>query len=324
MMSKFNRGSVFLSYADKDIIQAQIIYDGLTKRGLNVWFDIADFKHRSWKDWTIEAINQSRCLIVCLSRASLRELSNDIPGSPDKNIRAAYKIAQRERREDLVLFPVMIEDCDFGNFYLDSLIGYKMFHDFDKVLNTLSVDLGAHSLSYYVSIKKRAEEKKLHILAGKAETSFYAGDYTTSITAWDRFLGIKPDSYKAWNSKGTALCKSGSNKDAIGAYDNAIKIKPDYYEAWNNKGNALFKSNLHDAAMESYHYALKIKPEASKAWFNIGLALSRTGKYHESIEAYDKAIEIKPDYHNAWNNKGNTLYRLERGDEAVEAYNQAI
>ncbi len=103
-MSKFNRGSVFLSYADKDIKQAQNIYDGLTKRGLNVWFDIADFKHRSWENWAIEAINQSRCLIVCISQASLRELSNDIPGSPDRNIRTAYKIAQRERREDLFLF----------------------------------------------------------------------------------------------------------------------------------------------------------------------------------------------------------------------------
>ena len=39
------------------------------------------------------------------------------------------------------------------------------------------------------------------------------------------FLSLKPDTCEAWNSKGTALCKTGSNEDAIDAYDNASRLK---------------------------------------------------------------------------------------------------
>ncbi len=44
-----NRDNVFISYADKDLDQAQNIYEGLTRRGLNVWSDKIDFDHGNWK-----------------------------------------------------------------------------------------------------------------------------------------------------------------------------------------------------------------------------------------------------------------------------------
>ena len=251
-MNKFNRGSVFLAYTEKDLSYAWNIYDGLTRRGLNVWFDKVDFKRGSWKVGAREAINLSRCLIVCLSDTALKEISDSTSDSQDKSIRTAYEIAQNMDRDDLALIPVMIEDCDYGNFYLSSLVRYDLFDDFEGELNKLSVDLGGRSLADPNEIdRKDKEEKKLYNLTCKAETAYYAGDYTKSITALKRVLNLKHGYYKAWNNKGTALCKTGNNADAIDAYDNALKIKPDYYEAWNNKGNALFKSDHHDAAMDA-------------------------------------------------------------------------
>ena len=92
----------------------------------------------------------------------------------------------------MALVPVMIEDCDYGNFYLSSLVRYDLFDDFEGELNKLAVDLGGRSLSDPNAIDRRdKEEKGLHNLICKAETAFYAGDYTKSITAWKHVLKSK-------------------------------------------------------------------------------------------------------------------------------------
>ena len=146
-MKKSNRDSVFLSYVEKDLGQARNIYEGLIRRGLNVWFDQVDFKHGIWKDMASEAINLSRCLIVCISKAALREMDKSIAGSRNKNISIAYEITQNVRMEQLVIIPVMIEDCFYGNYYLNSLVRYDLVNHFERELNNLAVNLGGRSLS---------------------------------------------------------------------------------------------------------------------------------------------------------------------------------
>ncbi len=260
-LNKKNKGSVFLAYVDKDLNKVWNIYEGLTRRGVNVCFDNVGFEQGDWRAWVSKSINLSRCFVVCISDAALREISSRIPDTRDKNIRIAYEIAQNVIREDFVFVPVMIEDCCCGNYYLSSLLKNNLFSDFERKLDNLAVELGGRSLSDPDVIDRRnKEDKKINSLMGRAETAFYAGDYAKSIITWKHVLTIKDDIYKAWNNIGTALCKIDSNDDAIDAYDTAIKIRPDYYEAWSNKAIALHKLGLHDAATDAYKQATKFKP----------------------------------------------------------------
>jgi tetratricopeptide (TPR) repeat protein len=323
--NKLNKGSVYLSYADKDLSKVWNIYEGLKRRGLNVWFDKMDFKHSDWRTWVNEAINLSSCFVVCVSYAALREISNRAPDDLDKNMRTDYGIAQNVPRGDIDFVPIIIEDYCYGNFYLSSLVRYELFKDFERELDNLAVALGGCSSSDPEAIDKRnKEERKIDSLMSRAEIALYAGDCAKSIITGKHVLTLRPDVYGAWNNIGTALFKIGHKSDAIDAYDMALKIKPDYYEAWSNKGNVLHKSGLHDAAINAIDQALNIMPDAYKALFNKGLVLSSKGKYRESIEAYDKAIKIKPDYREALKNKTNALYRLGHSKKAVISYKQAM
>ncbi len=259
-MNKFNKGGVFLSYVDNDLSKVWNIYEGLTRRGVNVTFEKMNFKHGDWVGWVSEAINLSSCFVFCVSDEALGEMSNGAPDNQAKNIRTAYEISQNVIREDFVLVPVMIEDCCYGNFYLSSLVRYDLFNDFERELDNLAVALGGRSSSDPDAIDKRSkEDKEITNLMGRAETAFYSGYYAKSIITWKHVLTLRPDICEAWNNKGIALCKIGHIDDAIDAYDQAIKIKPDYHEAWKNKSNALYSLGYNEKADASDRQAIKFK-----------------------------------------------------------------
>ncbi len=74
-------------------------------------------------------------------------MDKSIAGTQNKKIRIAYEIAQNVSMEKLVIIPIMIEDCFYRNFYLNSLVQYDLINSLDRELNNLAVNLGGHSLS---------------------------------------------------------------------------------------------------------------------------------------------------------------------------------
>ncbi|MFZ2375900.1 MAG: tetratricopeptide repeat protein [Methanothrix sp.] len=115
--------------------------------------------------------------------------------------------------------------------------------------------------------------------------------YDDAIKAFNKVIGLNPNSAPAWNEKGKVLKLQNRLNDAIIAFNRALELDPKFIDAWNNKGMALYDLGEYDKAAVDYDNALKIKPKYARTWHNKGLALYAQGKYHEAILAYDKAIK---------------------------------
>lgn len=90
MMYALEREFVFLSYAKEDFEQVCNIYDGLKKRGLNVWFDKEKKRPGRWKKRIEKAISKSRYFIFCVSQASLKKTGDENPGFVDYELQIAW------------------------------------------------------------------------------------------------------------------------------------------------------------------------------------------------------------------------------------------
>ena len=85
-MSNDRKDRVFLSYASEDLDRVWQVYDGLIKRGLDVWFDKIDLNGGKWKKQIRKAIARSRHFVICISEAALKKTGDDTPGFQDEEL----------------------------------------------------------------------------------------------------------------------------------------------------------------------------------------------------------------------------------------------
>jgi tetratricopeptide (TPR) repeat protein len=150
-------------------------------------------------------------------------------------------------------------------------------------------------------------------------------DYKGAIASLDKVLEIKPNDYKAWNSRGYALGNLCRFEEEIASYDKALEIKPDYHVAWNNRGCALRNLNRFEEAITSYDKTLELNPDEFEAWISRGAILCDVISHHEeAITSFDKALQFKPDDYKAWVNRGNALGHLNCYEEAITSFDKAL
>lgn len=276
-MGDSNRSRVFLSYAHENLDTVRRIVVGLKKRKLNVWFDKEQLKPGEWMPQIEKAIARSRYFVICVSEAALRKTGDERPGFQDKELNAAYKIAQRQPDTEFTIVPVRLEDCDRGDFRLTSFQQYDLFDYFEKGLDHLAIVLGGFSLADITLQDERTEdEKMIERLIGKASAAYYAGGYENAITILDTVLAIKPNSANAWSNRGSCLEILGYYEEALDAFEKAIDLKPDIFITW----------------------------------YNIGVALIKLGRQQEAMLAFDKAIELRPQLPEAWCDRDNQISEL--------------
>ncbi len=91
----------------------------------------------------------------------MRKTGDDEPGFIDKELNAAYKIADRQPDTEFTIIPVRLEDYGHGDFRLTSFQQFDLLDDFENGLDKLAVDLGGISLSDATARDERAEDEKL-------------------------------------------------------------------------------------------------------------------------------------------------------------------
>ncbi|MCP4370660.1 MAG: TIR domain-containing protein, partial [Deltaproteobacteria bacterium] len=260
-MPESNTDRVFLSYARENIDKVKDVYEGLKKRGLNVWFDKKDLIPGGWKSQIEKAISRSRYFVICISEAALRKTGDERPGFQDQELNRAYNIAERLSEQEFTIVPVRIEECSRGDKDTRLTIPqqYDLFSDFEKELDHLAVHLGGFSLSDSNAKDVRTEdEKMIENLMGKAEVADFAAEYGKVIAILNSVLALKPDSTDALNNLGLAWKAKGEYDKAIEYYEKALKSDlktfgeehPNVAIYWNNLGMAWYAKGEYDKAID--------------------------------------------------------------------------
>ena len=105
---------VFLSYASENLDMVRKVYDGLVKRGLNVWFDKENLGPGKSKPQIERAIRGSRYFIIRLSNAAVKK-TGDEPGFQDHELNEAYEIARNQPEQEFTIISIRLEDCPRGD-----------------------------------------------------------------------------------------------------------------------------------------------------------------------------------------------------------------
>lgn len=318
------KNKVFLSYANENERVVSGIYNGLTKRRVNVWFDKVNLRPGNWKIQIQKAISQSRYFVICISNAALKK-TGDKPGFQDEELNFAYNIAMAQSESSFSIVPVRIEDCDRGDFRLSSFQQFDLFHDFEIGLDKLATAIGGSALSNKMVIDdKTREQEMLATLIGKAEIALYAGDFDKASVLMTAAANIKPDFYEAWYNSGVALLHSGKFTEAIKSFDKSLEIKPDYFSALVNKGTSLVQIGHFNEALHSYDRAIQINPHDDGVWENRGNVLFSMANYEDALISYNKTLELRPNDFRIWKIVGTILCQFKRYDRALNAYDKAL
>ena len=306
-MDQSNKHRVFLSYANEDLEKVKEVFEGLVKRGLDVWFDKEHLKPGSWKPQIEKAISKCKYFVICISEAALKK-TGDEPGFQDEELNRAYNIAEKQSSKDFYIVPVRLEECGRGDTRLSSFQQYNLFDDFECGLDKLSIDIGGASLSDSTAKDERTEdERTIDHLIGKANTAYYTFEYDKSITILNSILALNPEHSTTLNDLGEVWREKGEYDKAIEYYEKALKSDlknfdenhPTVATSWNNLGGAWNAKCEYDKAIEYYEKALMsyIKtfgedhPNVAIRRNNLGLIWKSRGEYDKASEYYEKAIK---------------------------------
>jgi hypothetical protein len=184
-MTNDRKNRVFLSYAREDQDRVRQVYEGLIKRGLNVWLDKESSGPGKWLPQITKAIARSRYFVICLSQSSISK-TGDKPGFLDEELNMAYNIAMNQPVTEFSIIPLRLEDCDRGDHRLTMFQQYDLHDDFNKGLDKLALDLGGVALADVKPKDQRTEDQKLiDDLFAKSATEYYAGKLKESIEKSD-------------------------------------------------------------------------------------------------------------------------------------------
>ncbi len=348
-MSDSSNVRVFLSYAKENLDKVKEVYNGLIKRGLNVWFDNEHLGPGPWKPQIEKAISRCCYFVICISEAALRKTGDERPGFQDEELNRAYNIAEKQSDKDFTIVPVRIEECGRGDFRLSSFQQYDLFKDIEKHLDKLAINLGGSSLSDSTAKDERAEnEKIIEGLMGKAEVAIFAFEYDKAIKFLDSILVLKPNSTNALINLGVAWYAKAKYDKAIECYQTVLKLvlktfgkdHPNVAILWNNLGSTYKANGEHDKAIEYYEKALKSDlktfgkdhPNVAIRRNNLGVSLYSKGEYDKAIGYYEKALksdlnffgENHPKVATRWNNLGEAWYAKGEYVMAIEYFEMAL
>lgn len=112
-------------------------------------------------------------------------------------------------------------------------------------------------------------------------------------------------------------------KNSISVFNDVIKKYPDSYVAYNNRGSIYFEQNNLELAFNDFSESIRIKPENPYALNNRSVIYLSNGKAKDAINDLDKVILLKPDYADAYSNRGIAKGMI-LDKSAIDDHNKAI
>jgi lipoprotein NlpI len=100
----------------------------------------------------------------------------------------------------------------------------------------------------------------------------------------------------AYNNRGSAYLKKGSNDLALADYNQAISNDPKLAAAYFNRGSAYLKKGNDDLALADYNQAISIDPNNSVSYFGRGRLNLYAGSPDKALADLNQANLLAPNY----------------------------
>jgi tetratricopeptide (TPR) repeat protein len=329
--------TIFISYRRTNSFMARAVYQSLTTKGYDVFFDYEGVNSGDFEQIILGNLRARAHFLVILTPSALERCNE-----PGDWLRREIEAAIDEKRN---IVPLFFEGFNFGSpsisqYLIGKMAKLKNYNGlnvpsdyFDEAMNKLvnrylniPLDAVIHPLSSQAKrgadIQKAAVRKTAKVTEKEisAEEWFEKGykygeakNYDEAIQCYTEAIRLKPDYAEPYNNRGLARADKGDLTGAIKDYTRSIELNnPELHLPYNNRGAARYDQGDFAAAIKDYNEAIRLKPDYADAYLNRGLVRNDQGDFAAAIKDYNEAIRLKPDYAEAYNNRG--IVRKAQGD----------
>jgi tetratricopeptide (TPR) repeat protein len=325
--------TVFISYRRTNLPWALAVYQNLTHRGYDVFFDYESINSGGFEKIIIGNIRARAHFIVILTPSALERCNN-----PDDWLRREIETALDEKRN---IVPLFLEGFNFGDpsvapYLTGKLSLLKNYNGlnvpvdyFDAAMEKLcqrflnvSLEAVLHPLSSAVEkavkVQKAAANKAL-------KTQETATNQTVEVPQAVVKKAVKPPKGAAnkalklqakTTNQAVKVPKVAANKTS------KVKEKELTAQGWLEKGLKLGNNSAEE--IHCYTEAIRLKPDFAFAYNNRAVAYKAHGDFDKAVQDFSEAIRYKPDFAEPYHGRGLVRYRKGDLDAAYKDFTESI
>jgi tetratricopeptide (TPR) repeat protein len=151
-----------------------------------------------------------------------------------------------------------------------------------------------------------------------------AGDFSTSVNAYEMALKLLPDQAEVANDLGRLAFRMGMREQAEKLFRHFLARHPDHPEGCNNLACAIREQHRFEEAIEVLKPAILRAPENPMLWNTMGTIVGEQGDWATGRVFFEEALRLQPDFPKARYNLGNCLLMLDDAEAALECADTAL
>lgn len=307
--------TVFISYRRTNSFMARAVYQSLTAKGFDVFFDFEGINSGDFEQIILGNLRARAHFLVILTPSALERCVE-----PGDWLRREIETAIDEKRNIVPLFfegfnfssPAIAQymvgkmamlknynglnvPADYFNEAIDRLVSRFLNVPLDAVLHPLSKDARKGAAVQKAAVEKAEVVTENELTAEawfeKGYKEGEAGNFDEAIQNYTEAIRLKPDYTRAFYNRGVNLAKKRDFTAAITDYSEAIRLQSKYPEAYYNRGTSYNELGEHDKAILDLTEALKQRPGFADAYFNRAFAWNKKKDNYSAIADYEDHIK---------------------------------
>lgn len=151
-----------------------------------------------------------------------------------------------------------------------------------------------------------------------------AGDFASSVRAYDKALMLIPAHAEVANDMGRLAYRMGMKETAEKLFAHYVSAHPANPEGVNNLACAVRDQGRYEEAVEVLRPALIANPQAAVLWNTLGTVLAEQGDPAGCVTFFDEALRLQPDFPKAQYNRSTARHALADTAGALEDCNAAM
>jgi tetratricopeptide (TPR) repeat protein len=151
-----------------------------------------------------------------------------------------------------------------------------------------------------------------------------AGDFKSSVKAYEAALSLIPDHVEVANDLGRLAYRMGMKEVAEKLFEHYLARHRQSHEAANNLACTVRDLGRHADAIEILRPAINAKPDDPMLWNTLGTILSEQGDLETAVTFFDEALRLDTGFSKARYNRGNARMAMGELDSALEDCETAL
>jgi Tfp pilus assembly protein PilF len=144
-----------------------------------------------------------------------------------------------------------------------------------------------------------------------------AGDFASSIQAYESALKLLPDHAEISNDLGRLAFRLGMTPQAESLFRHFLARYPEHPEGSNNLACAVRDQDRHSEAVDILRPAIVKSPEIAMLWNTMGTVVASQGDFNNALVFFKEALRLDPHFPKARYNLGNAKLLLGDAEGAI-------